>query len=71
MSHASAVLVPALLAVALADRREGAALIDAYLIGLQAQAWIGETVERSHYTTGWHGTPPPWDVSVQPQAWPG
>lgn len=56
MSHASAVLVPALLAVALAERRESTAVIDAYLIGLQAQAWIGETVGRSHYTAGWHGT---------------
>ncbi|BAE74796.1 hypothetical protein SG1521 [Sodalis glossinidius str. 'morsitans'] len=42
MSDASAVLVPTLLAVALADERESTALIDAYLIGLQAQAWVGE-----------------------------
>lgn len=56
MSHASAVLVPALLAVALADEGEGTALIDAYLIGLQAQALVGEAVGRQHYTAGWHGT---------------
>lgn len=56
MSHASAVLVPALLAVALEDDRDGEALVQAYLIGLQAQAWIGEVVSASHYTAGWHGT---------------
>ncbi|WP_437613474.1 MmgE/PrpD family protein [Erwinia sp. V71] len=56
MSHASAVLVPALLAVALAENRDGAALLDAYLIGLQAQAFIGEVLSNSHYTAGWHGT---------------
>lgn len=56
MSHASAVLLPALLAVALAQRSSGAALIHAYLAGLQAQAFIGESVGYGHYTAGWHGT---------------
>lgn len=54
MSHASAVLVPALLAVA--KNHDGAALIRAYLIGLQAQAFIGEAIGYQHYTAGWHGT---------------
>lgn len=54
MSHASAVLVPALLAVA--GNADGAALIRAYLIGLQAQAYIGEAIGYQHYTAGWHGT---------------
>ncbi|MFE8102644.1 MmgE/PrpD family protein [Brenneria goodwinii] len=56
MSHASAVLVPALLAAALAEKRGGGDLIDAYLIGLQAQAFVGSVVGASHYTAGWHGT---------------
>ncbi|CAN7582583.1 MmgE/PrpD family protein [Phyllobacterium sp. LjRoot231] len=56
MSHASAVLVPALLAVAQARNANGQALIDAYLIGLQAQAFVGAGVGSSHYTAGWHGT---------------
>lgn len=56
MSHASAVLVPALLAVALPRNSSGAALIDAYLIGLQAQAYIGAAIGYGHYTAGWHGT---------------
>lgn len=54
MSHASAVLVPALLAVA--HNSDGASLIRAYLIGLQAQAFIGEVIGYQHYTAGWHGT---------------
>lgn len=56
MSHASAVLVPALLAVALEKKASGESLIDAYLIGLQAQAFIGDVVSQAHYTAGWHGT---------------
>lgn len=56
MSHASAVLVPALLATAQVHNFTGQALIDAYLIGLQAQAFIGNGVGSSHYTAGWHGT---------------
>ncbi|MEC5317941.1 MmgE/PrpD family protein [Brenneria populi subsp. brevivirga] len=56
MSHASAVLVPALLAIALEEKRGGGDLIDAYLIGLQAQAFVGSVVGPSHYTAGWHGT---------------
>lgn len=54
MSHASAVLVPALLASA--QNCDGAALVRAYLIGLQAQAFIGEAIGYQHYTAGWHGT---------------
>ncbi|MDW8844783.1 MmgE/PrpD family protein [Erwinia sp. MMLR14_017] len=56
MSHASAVLVPALLAVALEQKASGEALVKAYLIGLQAQAFVGDVVSPSHYTAGWHGT---------------
>ncbi len=56
MSHASAVIVPALLAVADFEKTSGAQLIDAYLAGLQAQALIGDGVGQAHYTAGWHGT---------------
>ena len=56
MSHASAVIVPALLAVVDFDSVSGAQLIDAYLAGLQAQALIGNGVGQAHYTAGWHGT---------------
>lgn len=56
MSHASAVIVPALLAVADHAGATGKAFLDAYLIALQAQAFVGNGVGPSHYTAGWHGT---------------
>ncbi|CDZ51606.1 MmgE/PrpD family protein [Neorhizobium galegae] len=56
MSHASAVIVPALLAVADGLSVSGRALTDAYLAALQAQAFVGSGVAGSHYTAGWHGT---------------
>lgn len=57
MSHASAVLVPALLAMA-ADRRpiSGRALLQAYAVGLEAQARIGAVMHPEHYSAGWHST---------------
>jgi 2-methylcitrate dehydratase PrpD len=56
ISHASAVLVPALLAIAQASQADGRSLIDAYLVGLEAQAAVGRGVNPSHYTAGWHAT---------------
>ncbi|MFQ0815851.1 2-methylcitrate dehydratase [Brucella anthropi] len=56
MSHASAVIVPAIMALADMEETAGARLIDAYLAGLQAQALVGEGLGQSHYTAGWHGT---------------
>ncbi len=56
-AHASAVLVPALLAVAGPDRPiSGKRFLQAYLTGLEAQAAIGFGVNPSHYNRGWHGT---------------
>jgi len=55
-SHASAVLVPALLGPALARGVSGRLLVDAYLVGLEAQAAVGRGVNPSHYATGWHAT---------------
>jgi 2-methylcitrate dehydratase PrpD len=56
ISHASAVLVPALLAAAATVGASGRALVDAYLVGLEAQAAVGVGVNPSHYTIGWHST---------------
>lgn len=56
ISHPSAVLVPALLAVAQMQNATGRQLVDAYLIGLEAQALVGEGVNPNHYTLGWHAT---------------
>jgi 2-methylcitrate dehydratase PrpD len=55
-SHASAVLVPALLGPALAGGASGRMLVDAYLVGLEAQAAVGRGVNPSHYAAGWHST---------------
>jgi 2-methylcitrate dehydratase PrpD len=56
-AHASAVLVPALMAVTSADRAvSGFQFLDAYLTGLEAQAAVGYGVIPSHYNRGWHGT---------------
>jgi len=56
-AHASAVLVPALMAVTGADRpTSGRKFLDAYLTGLEAQAAVGYGVNPSHYNAGWHGT---------------
>lgn len=56
MSHASAVMVPALIAVGQQAGASGKALVDAYLAGLEAQALAGQGVRPHHYTAGWHGT---------------
>lgn len=56
MSHASAVIVPALLAVADLVHANGRQFLDAYLLALQAQDFVGSGVLLSHYTAGWHGT---------------
>lgn len=56
MSHASAVLVPALLALGEARRASGSRVVDAYLRGLQAQAMVGSLLGYGHYERGWHPT---------------
>lgn len=60
VTHPSAVLVPALLALA-AERETGrnvggAELLDAYIVGLEAIMRLGEAVNFSHYNLGWHST---------------
>jgi len=56
ITHASAVLVPALLAVAQGRGTSGRAFVDAYLVGLEAQAAVGRGINPAHYTIGWHAT---------------
>jgi 2-methylcitrate dehydratase PrpD len=56
-AHASAVLVPALMAVAARmPRCTGPAFLQAYLDGLEAMALVGHGVNPSHYNRGWHAT---------------
>ena len=56
LTHASAVLVPALLSLGEEINASGAEIIDAYLVGLECHAAIGRGVNRSHYLKGFHAT---------------
>jgi len=55
-THASAVLVPALLALGSERASPGTACIDAYLVGIEVMACIGRSLDLTHYTRGWHAT---------------
>lgn len=56
VTHPSAVLVPALLA--LADREDCQELdfLDAYIAGFETINCLGAVLNPSHYATGWHST---------------
>ena len=54
--HATAVLAPALLALAEERGLGGAAVLDAYISGLEAMLVIGAGVNLAHYELGWHST---------------
>ncbi|WP_262692050.1 MmgE/PrpD family protein [Kordiimonas aestuarii] len=55
-AHATAVLAPALLAIA--DERDvtGEQLLDAYIVGLQMIGRVGQGVNPFHRSRGWHAT---------------
>ncbi len=55
-AHASAVLIPTILAVADEVGASGMDLIDAYAAGLQIMGRIGDGVNPAHRRRGWHGT---------------
>jgi len=55
-AHASAVLVPAILAVGELQDCSGMDLLDAYIIGLEAMGRVGEAINYEHYERGWHAT---------------
>lgn len=54
--HTSAVLLPAILAATTGSETNGADIIDAHIMGVEALLRIGEAVNPSHYWTGWHST---------------
>jgi len=56
VTHASAVMVPALLALGEEIGATGDQLLDAYIIGLEIQAWLGHQMIPAHYEQGWHAT---------------
>jgi len=55
-AHATAVLVPALLAIADQEDLGTDALIDAYIVGLQIMGRVGQAVNPFHRSRGWHAT---------------
>lgn len=55
-AHATAVLVPAILALAEETGASGADCIDAYIAGLQILGRVGQGVNPPHRNRGWHAT---------------
>jgi 2-methylcitrate dehydratase PrpD len=55
-AHATAVLAPAILAVAEAEGASGRACLDAYIVGLQILGRVGQGVNPAHRNRGWHAT---------------
>lgn len=56
LSHPSAALVPALLALGEERSMSGAACLDAYLVGFEVLSRLGEAMNVVHYQRGWHTT---------------
>lgn len=56
LGHASAVLVPALIALAEAEDLSGAAVTDAFVVGIEVQDRLGRIFNPEHYAAGWHST---------------
>ena len=55
-AHVSAVLVPALLALGQERDADGAACVDAFIVGVEVLARLGEALNTAHYFKGWHTT---------------
>jgi 2-methylcitrate dehydratase PrpD len=55
-AHASAVLVPAIIALAEQEGASGKACLDAYVAGLQILGRVGQGVNPVHRNRGWHAT---------------
>lgn len=55
-AHATAVLAPAILALAEQEGASGQACLDAYICGLQIMGRVGQGVNPTHRNRGWHAT---------------
>ena len=55
-THPSVILFPAMLAVAAERPTRGEEIVDAYLVGFEVIARLGEAVNFEHYDRGWHST---------------
>jgi 2-methylcitrate dehydratase PrpD len=54
--HPSAPILAAALAVAERERASGAALITAFVVGVEVEAKLGRALNPIHYEVGWHAT---------------
>ena len=55
-AHVSAVLVPALLALGQERGADGGSCVDAFMVGVEVMARLGEALNPAHYFRGWHTT---------------
>lgn len=55
-AHATAVLAPAIIALAEQEGAGGRACLDAYIAGLQILGRVGQGVNPAHRNRGWHAT---------------
>lgn len=55
-AHPTAVIAPAMFAVAPLAAPSGAALIDAYIAGFEIFGKLGRAMNTQHYKRGWHAT---------------
>lgn len=55
-AHATAVLAPAIIALAEQEGASGRACLDAYIAGLQILGRVGQGVNPAHRNRGWHAT---------------
>ena len=55
-AHASAVLVPAIIAIAEEGEMSGLDCLDAYICGLQIMGRVGQGLNPTHRDRGWHAT---------------
>lgn len=55
-AHATTVLGPAIFALGEQEDISGAAVIDAYIVGLQIMGRVGQGVNPTHRNRGWHAT---------------
>ncbi|HEX5071235.1 MAG TPA: MmgE/PrpD family protein [Vicinamibacterales bacterium] len=56
LAHPSAPLVPAIVAAGELAGASGRAVLDAYVVGFEVQARLGQLMNPRHYQRGWHCT---------------
>ncbi|MEE2769182.1 MAG: MmgE/PrpD family protein [Actinomycetota bacterium] len=56
VSHPSAAIVPAVMAIGEENGVTGRSLLDAYIVGIEVQMRVGEALNMSHFDKGFHST---------------